>query len=90
MSADLSDSIKRLAKKGKENGFVLISELDEIVKRIKQIQKTIIKKSEENMNVIMPGFTHLQNAQPILFSHYLVGREARTAPNNLLSRLQPS
>ena len=32
MSADLSDSIKRLAKKGKENGFVLISELDEIIK----------------------------------------------------------
>ena len=46
--------------------------LDEIVKRIKQIQKTIIRKSEENMNVIMPGFTHLQNAQPILFSHYLM------------------
>ena len=46
--------------------------LDEIIKRIKQIQKTIIRKSEENMNVIMPGFTHLQNAQPILFSHYLM------------------
>ena len=46
--------------------------LEEIIKGIKQIQKTIIKKSEENMNVIMPGFTHLQNAQPILFSHYLL------------------
>ena len=46
--------------------------LDEIIKRIKQIQKTIIKKSEENIDVIMPGFTHLQNAQPILFSHYLL------------------
>ena len=46
--------------------------LQEIIKGIKQIQKTIIKKSEENINVIMPGFTHLQNAQPILFSHYLL------------------
>ncbi len=46
--------------------------LEEIIKGIKQIQKTIIKKSEENMNVIMPGFTHLQNAQPVLFSHYLL------------------
>ena len=46
--------------------------LNEIIKRIKQIQKTIIRKSEQNMNVIMPGFTHLQNAQPILFSHYLM------------------
>ena len=49
--------------------------LDEIIKRIKQIQKTIIRKSEQNMNVIMPGFTHLQNAQPILFSHYLMSFE---------------
>ena len=46
--------------------------LDEIIKRIKQIQKSIIKKSEANLDVIMPGFTHLQNAQPILFSHYLL------------------
>ena len=46
--------------------------LHEIVTKIKQIQKTIIKKSEENLNVVMPGFTHLQNAQPILFSHYLL------------------
>ncbi|MAZ46543.1 MAG: argininosuccinate lyase [Rickettsiales bacterium] len=46
--------------------------LHEIIKKIKKIQKTIIKKSEENINVIMPGFTHLQNAQPILFSHYLL------------------
>ncbi|MAI29408.1 MAG: argininosuccinate lyase [Rickettsiales bacterium] len=46
--------------------------LDEIIKRITHIQKTIIKKSEENINIIMPGFTHLQNAQPILFSHYLL------------------
>ena len=46
--------------------------LQEIIKSIKKIQKTIIKKSEKNLNVIMPGFTHLQNAQPILFSHYLL------------------
>ena len=46
--------------------------LQEIIKSIKKIQKTIIKKSEKNINVIMPGFTHLQNAQPILFSHYLL------------------
>ena len=41
-------------------------------KKLKKIQKTIIKKSESNLNVIMPGFTHSQNAQPILYSHYLM------------------
>ena len=43
-----------------------------IILKIKKIQKTIIKKSENNIDVIMPGFTHSQNAQPILFSHYLL------------------
>ena len=46
--------------------------LAEIVKQIISLQKAIIKKAEENIDVIMPGFTHLQNAQPILFSHYLL------------------
>ncbi len=43
-----------------------------VIKKLKKIQKTIIKKSESNLNVIMPGFTHSQNAQPILYSHYLL------------------
>ncbi len=43
-----------------------------VIDKIKKIQKTIIKKSESNLNVIMPGFTHSQNAQPILYSHYLL------------------
>ena len=43
-----------------------------VINKIKKIQKTIIKKSESNLNVIMPGFTHSQNAQPILYSHYLL------------------
>ena len=43
-----------------------------VIDKIKKIQKTIIKKSESNLNVIMPGFTHSQNAQPILYAHYLL------------------
>ena len=43
-----------------------------VIKKIKKIQKTIIRKSESNLNVIMPGFTHSQNAQPILYAHYLL------------------
>ena len=43
-----------------------------LVKNIIDIQKAIIKKAEINFSVIMPGFTHLQNAQPVLFAHYLL------------------
>ena len=46
--------------------------LDILVKNIIDIQKAIIKKAEINFSVIMPGFTHLQNAQPVLFAHYLL------------------
>ena len=34
--------------------------------------KSYLKKAETHIDVIMPGFTHLQNAQPVLFSHYLL------------------
>ncbi len=43
-----------------------------LLNKIKTIQKTLINKAEKNLDVIMPGFTHLQNAQPVLFSHYLL------------------
>ena len=46
--------------------------LDVLFKEIINIQKAIINKAENNLDVIMPGFTHLQNAQPVLFSHYLL------------------
>ena len=49
-----------------------IEKLDILVKNIIDIQKAIIKKAEINFSVIMPGFTHLQNAQPVLFAHYLL------------------
>lgn len=34
--------------------------------------ETIIAKSQKHLNVIMPGYTHLQRAQPIRFSHWLL------------------
>ncbi len=47
-------------------------EIDEIAKLLADLQKNLVKKSEENLDVIMPGFTHLQVAQPVLFSHHLL------------------
>ena len=39
---------------------------------IKKLIKSIIKLAEKNIETIMPGFTHLKNAQPVSFAHYLL------------------
>ena len=39
---------------------------------IKSLIKAIIKLADKHKDIIMPGFTHLKNAQPVLFSHYLL------------------
>jgi len=44
----------------------------EIINKIDDLIKNFLKKSESNVNTIMPGFTHLKNAQPISFAHYLL------------------
>jgi argininosuccinate lyase len=46
--------------------------LKNLSKKISFLQKIIIKKAEKNIELIMPGFTHSQNAQPISFAHYLM------------------
>ena len=50
----------------------LRSRIDEITPLIKDVIEAILKQAEENKSVIMPGYTHLQRAQPILFSHHLM------------------
>ncbi len=44
----------------------------EIIKNLNYLIKSLLKKSENNIKTIMPGFTHLKNAQPISFAHYLL------------------
>ena len=50
----------------------LRDEIKKVSGLIKNLQDSIVKLSEKNMEVIMPGFTHLQHAQPVLFSHHLM------------------
>ncbi|MFT6106694.1 MAG: argininosuccinate lyase [Rickettsiales bacterium] len=45
---------------------------DEIGELLNDLQKTILKRAEENLETVMPGFTHLQTAQPITFAHHLM------------------
>ena len=44
----------------------------EINKNLDDLIKTILKISEKNIETIMPGFTHLKNAQAVSFAHYLM------------------
>ena len=41
-------------------------------KKIILLMKSLIKKAEKNTGTIMPGLTHLKNAQPVSFAHYLL------------------
>lgn len=41
-----------------------------IIALIKQLQQALVVRAENDSTVIMPGFTHLQQAQPVLLSHY--------------------
>jgi argininosuccinate lyase len=37
-----------------------------------EVQKTLVQVSEQNIEVVMPGYTHLQHAQPVLLAHHLM------------------
>ena len=44
----------------------------DIIKTIDSLINSILKKASKNVDTVMPGFTHLKNAQPISFAHYLL------------------
>jgi len=43
-----------------------------IIKLITELCKIIVELAERNLNVILPGYTHMQRAQPVLLSHHLM------------------
>ena len=50
----------------------LRSEVEEISALTKALVEAIVSQAQKNLGIIMPGYTHLQRAQPILFSHHLM------------------
>lgn len=50
----------------------LRDEIEEIKKGVREFQKSLVDQSAANSDTIMPGFTHLQHAQPVLFAHHLL------------------
>lgn len=47
-------------------------QLKEIKTLIKQFQKTLLNVATKHINSLMPGYTHMQRAQPVLLSHHLL------------------
>jgi len=50
----------------------LLDEYEEIREMILNLLKALVKLSKEHVDTIMPGYTHLQKAQPITFAHHLM------------------
>jgi len=50
----------------------LREEVAVIIDDLKKLQRSLIGTAKENLDVIMPGYTHLQRAQPVLFAHHLL------------------
>ena len=50
------------------------AETAEIGARLRSLQTALLNLAEQHVDVMMPGYTHLQRAQPIFFAHYLLGQ----------------
>ena len=50
----------------------LKNQIDEILNSTILLQKSLLKKADENTDTLMPGLTHLQIAQPVTFGHHLM------------------
>ena len=79
LTARLGDVGKKLHTARSRNDQVALdlrmylrSEIDEIVELVRAVIEAILEQAQANKSVIMPGYTHLQRAQPILFSHHLM------------------
>ena len=49
-----------------------IAAIEQVREALGALQSAVIEKAEAHLEIIMPGYTHLQPAQPVLFSHWLM------------------
>ena len=50
----------------------LRTEIDGLIELLRELQRALLSVAEPNVDVILPGFTHLQVAQPVSFAHHLL------------------
>ena len=75
----IGDTGKRLHTARSRNDQVAVDfrlfvkrEIPKIIGQIEDLENVLIKKAEANLDTVMPGYTHLQRAQPTTFAHYMM------------------
>ena len=75
----LGDTGKRLHTARSRNDQVAVDirhhlrgECDEIAALVKELIETIITTAQEHYDTVMPGYTHMQRAQPVTFAHHIM------------------
>ena len=79
LTARLGDAGKRLHTARSRNDQVALDvrlylreECAGLLAQIKELIAVLCKKAEENAEAVMPGYTHMQRAQPVTFGHHLM------------------
>jgi argininosuccinate lyase len=75
----IGDTGKRLHTSRSRNDQVAVDfrlyvkrEIPVIINMLLELEKVLIKKAEANLETVMPGYTHLQRAQPTTFAHHMM------------------
>jgi argininosuccinate lyase len=50
----------------------LRGEIDQTLETLRNFERALIELAEANRDAVIPGYTHMQRAQPVLFAHYLL------------------
>ncbi|MBZ8182998.1 argininosuccinate lyase [Oscillatoria salina] len=57
---------------GTDIRLYLRAEIDEIREKLREFQQILVELAEENVETLIPGYTHLQRAQPLSLAHHLL------------------
>ena len=75
----IGDAGKRLHTARSRNDQVAVDtrlytkeEIPVIISMVVELEKVLIEQAKEHMDTVMPGYTHLQRAQPTTFAHYMM------------------
>ena len=75
----IGDTGKRLHTGRSRNDQVAVDfrlyvkgEIPKIINMILDLEKVLIQKAQANLETVMPGYTHMQRAQPTTFAHYMM------------------
>ena len=75
----IGDTGKRLHTARSRNDQVAVDfrlyvkqDIPKIIGMVLELEKVLIRKAEANLDTVMPGYTHLQRAQPTTFAHYMM------------------